>query len=248
MCRNSLCSVFTAVDGTIPSDAMAFACHLTPDAGSCTVFDYVIDTVEAAVNAKIDASNSNNEALIHSVDAQRLVVDVQAEDVLVNEELYTIDSVRDQMTPEEQDEIFSNASLIKDSVTRCARNALNISLEANEAYDKNLKTADFARNAIQAERDGRDAEHKLEEEEEKAKMENRDCSVCIQLQGDIERLKQLRRDAAVNAGNSARACAKNKDATSIVLKEIHETRVNCGFARAKVLTHIAKLKARLGLP
>ncbi|KAI0564936.1 hypothetical protein FGB62_22g66 [Gracilaria domingensis] len=239
------CAVYTAMENTIPSELVPFGCHLTAGAGSCTSFDSFLDTVEAAVNAKTDARHSNNEATAESVNAHRLVSEVQEEAASINDELNAIEALRDQMTVEEEEEIYGNARIVQDSVKNCTLKALDVTIEAGKAFETNLKTAEMAGVAVSSDKDCKRKKDELKEEEEKAKSEKKECSACQKLEEDIEVLEKLSKEAAVNAGKGAKSCKGNKDSAADLVQEIREKRMNCGLARGKVLSTIAKLKKRL---
>ncbi|KAI0564938.1 hypothetical protein FGB62_22g64 [Gracilaria domingensis] len=244
-CKRSSCAVYTAMENTIPSELVPFGCHLTAGAGSCTSFDSFLDTVEAAVNAKTDARHSNNEATAESVNAHRLVSEVQGEAASINDELNAIEALRDQMTVEEEEEIYDNARIVQDSVKNCTLKALDVTIEAGKAFETNLKTGEMAGVAVSSDKDCKRKKDELKEEEEKAKSEKKECSACQKLEEDIEVLEKLSKEAAVNAGKGAKSCKGNKDSAADLVQEIREKRMNCGLARGKVLSAIAKLKKRL---
>ncbi|KAI0563631.1 Pyridoxal biosynthesis lyase pdxS [Gracilaria domingensis] len=58
----------------------------------------------------MDARHSNNEATAESVNAHELVSEVQGDAVSIIHELNTIDEVRDQMTLEEEEEIYGDST------------------------------------------------------------------------------------------------------------------------------------------
>ncbi|KAI0557104.1 hypothetical protein FGB62_342g04 [Gracilaria domingensis] len=92
----------------------------------------------------MDARHSNNEATAESVNAHELVSEVQGDAVSIIDELNTIDEVRDQMTLEEEEEIYGNARTVQDSVKNCTRKALDVNIEAGKAFERNLNIAEMA--------------------------------------------------------------------------------------------------------
>eukprot|EP00178_Gracilaria_changii_P019463 TRINITY_DN563_c0_g2_i1.p1 TRINITY_DN563_c0_g2~~TRINITY_DN563_c0_g2_i1.p1 ORF type:complete len:376 (-),score=66.84 TRINITY_DN563_c0_g2_i1:176-1303(-) len=245
-CKRSSCAVYTAMENTIPSELVPFGCHLTAGAGSCTTFDSMLDTVEAAVNAKTDARHSSSEATSESVNAQHLVTEVQSDAAEINDELNAIDELRNQMTAEEEKEIFHNAKIVQELVTECTRKALNVTVEAASAFDQSMQAAEMAGAAISADRDCDKAKSKLEEEKSKVEREKQqNCPACKKLEEDIELLEKLRKEAAENAGKAAKSCRGNKDVAVVIVQEIREKRMNCGLAHGKVRSAIANLRKRL---
>ncbi|KAI0556936.1 hypothetical protein FGB62_372g07 [Gracilaria domingensis] len=114
------------MENRIPIERVSLGCHLTAGAGLFTSFHSFQDTVEAAVRGKTDARHSSNEATAESVNAH---------------ELY---EVRDQMTLEEEEEIYGNARTVQESLKNCTRKALDVIIEAGKAFERNLNTAEMA--------------------------------------------------------------------------------------------------------
>lgn len=113
MCKRSSCSVYTAMDSTIPSEAVPFGCHLSAGAGSCTSLDYVLDTVEAALSAKTDARHSNNEETIQTSDAQNIVMEAYNDVMVLKDALVSLDEVSEEITSEEE-EIYDEVQKVRD--------------------------------------------------------------------------------------------------------------------------------------
>ncbi|KAI0557741.1 hypothetical protein FGB62_267g016 [Gracilaria domingensis] len=117
------------MENRIPIERLSLGCHLAAGAGSFTSFHSFQDTVEAAATAE-------------SVNAHELVSEVQGDAASIIDELNTIDEVRDQMTLEEEEEIYGNARTVQGSVKNCT--ALDVSIEAGKAFERNLNTAEMA--------------------------------------------------------------------------------------------------------
>lgn len=83
LCKRKKCAMCTAIENVIPSNKVPFGCHLTPDAGQCTTFSRMLDTLDAAKNALAEASHSNDMASSYTSESFQLVVMVQ-QDVIAN--------------------------------------------------------------------------------------------------------------------------------------------------------------------
>ncbi|KAI0564892.1 hypothetical protein FGB62_22g543 [Gracilaria domingensis] len=245
MCKRSSCAVYTAVENTIPSELTPFGCHLTPGAGSCTSFESFLDTAEAALNARTDAHVSNNDATIQTSEAQNLVMEAYNDLMLVNNALGSLDEIRDEITAEEEKEVYDDIQIVRDVAMDCVRRALNVSLEGDEAFKASVETASMTKMATDADKEGRKVEDELEKENAKAKDEKRNCVVCKKLEEDIKKLKEVRKEAAKNAGKAAKRGKNKRNKSSGVLKEIREKRMKCQDARERVLAKIEKIRNRM---
>eukprot|EP00178_Gracilaria_changii_P014723 TRINITY_DN412_c1_g1_i3.p1 TRINITY_DN412_c1_g1~~TRINITY_DN412_c1_g1_i3.p1 ORF type:complete len:333 (-),score=51.52 TRINITY_DN412_c1_g1_i3:504-1502(-) len=244
MCKRSSCAVYTAMENTVPSELVPFGCHLTPGAGSCTSFEHVLDTVEAAQSAKADARHSNIEATIQTSDAQNIVMEAYNDVMILNNALGSLDEVSDVITNEEEKEIYEDVQTVRDLAMDCVRGALNVSMEGDEAFKSSVEAAIMAKTASEASNEGKKLEGELKQENLKAK-EKGECLVCKKLQDDIQKLRELRKQAAQNAGKAGRRGKSNRNKSSGILKEMREKRVKCGEARDRVLAKIESIKKRM---
>lgn len=245
MCTRSSCSIFTTAENSIPSQVTPFGCHLTADAGVCTSFDFLLDTLEAVDYSFSDATRSTEESYADTTKVYDQIENVRKHAADVQGALENLKSKREQLTNEEAEEIDSNAHIVLQTLTDIGQDAADISKEAITAFNVSQEVGQLRLQARSAEENAKATEVALDTEEEKAKKDGKECLVCGELQVDVARLRQLRRELAKNAGAKAKGSRKNRRKASEGRKKAEKTAIGCAEARDKVLARIEKSEKRL---
>ncbi|PXF41437.1 hypothetical protein BWQ96_08818 [Gracilariopsis chorda] len=218
MCKRSKCAMYTAVENAIPSESIPFRCHLTPDAGRCTTFDHVLDTVESAENAAVDSIHASEAATTYTAQSLEMAVMIQADVAAVSDTLKAIEPFRDGLSNEEIADIEQDTQIVVESAAEAAREASEVSKDAAKVFKNRLLAAEFKKEARQADMEAKHAEQKLKENKENAERDHTDCRDCNELKAASEKHTKNRKEWCSKAGEAAKLgrsgsmdCAAGRD-------------------------------------
>lgn len=241
MCERSKCAMFTAMENAIPSEDIPFGCHLTPDAGQCTTFAHIMDTLEAADNALVEASHSNDLASSYTSEAYHMVIKAQADISTVDAALKSIEPFRDELSDEETDAIEKDVEAMRQSVTEAAREALEVSLDAAEVNKERRVVADFKKKANKCDKEAKRANDKLKEAKEKAEKEQKTCEECGALKEENEKQTDSRKDSCVKAGEAAQRARNGRSNANEGNNRVKQNCSKSAEAKARIESKIERI-------
>ncbi|KAI0561931.1 cell wall anchor protein [Gracilaria domingensis] len=185
--------IVVIVSDMVPNETFPFGCHLTPDAGTCTTFDTIMETVDAALNAHTEVDDANDQSMLLSMEAYRIVADIEADVIAMNDVLRTIEPLRPHMTLEESIEIEKEAESIVDFVVESGRLAGIAGQNAAAVYKASREVTILKNEAVAAENEATKAERDLQEKQNEAENNEKACRECMQKKQN-------------EAGNNGKAC------------------------------------------
>ncbi|PXF44827.1 hypothetical protein BWQ96_05410 [Gracilariopsis chorda] len=241
MCKRTKCAMYTAVENVIPSESVPFGCHLTPDAGQCTAFDHMLDTLDAAENALVEASHSNDAASAYTAESYQLVAKAQSDVSAVNEALRSIEPFRDELSDEETDELEKDAEVVRQSATEAAREALQVSLKAAEVNKERRLVADLKKTASKRDKEAKRAKDKLKEAEEKADKEHKECEDCDKLKEEEEKQTKLRKESCSKAGEAAKRAREGRSNSNEGRKRVMGNCSKSAEAKARIESRVENM-------
>lgn len=243
-CTISSCSIYTTDANAVPSTTVPFACHLTPDAGRCTVFASFLDTVQAADNAKAEASASVKEADMEMTATNDAVVKIQGHKVVLEQTFEDLDTFSDQVTEEERKEVEAEAAIVVKSCSLALVEATELQKQVDNAFKANLETGRFHRRV--RERESEAVRKEEQERVERLKPENKVvCTVCDTLKSEITLIRKDRREAAIEAGTYAKKVQAAKNSARNHRQKVNDIRLTAEEARARCVDRSQRILTRL---
>eukprot|EP00178_Gracilaria_changii_P011217 TRINITY_DN320_c0_g5_i1.p1 TRINITY_DN320_c0_g5~~TRINITY_DN320_c0_g5_i1.p1 ORF type:complete len:325 (-),score=62.28 TRINITY_DN320_c0_g5_i1:2025-2999(-) len=247
MCKRNSCSLYTTDTNVIPSEEKAFGCHLTVDAGSCTSFDYVMETVDAAMNAHTEVDTANDEAMLLSMEAYKIVASIEADVIAMNDVLKSVESVRSYMSLEESIEIEKDAELMVNLVLESGRVAGMASENAAAVYKASREVAILKGEAIFAEKEADKVEKQLAQKQKDADNNGRACDECKGLKADVDKLRTSRREAARKAGEAAKNSREKRRNAAKHRQAVEDNRDKAKDAKDRLISAVERIKKRAAI-
>lgn len=244
LCMRKKCAVYTAMENVIPSDRIPFGCHLTSDAGDCTSFSRMLDTIDAASNALAEASHSNDMASSYTSESFQIVAMVQQDIVAVNEALKSIEPFRDELSDQETNDIERDVEIVRRCAADVAREALEVDLKACEVNKQRRMVADLKKSAHITDKKVKRAQHKLKEAEEKAGKERKKCADCRELKDEIEKETLFRKESCSKAGEVAKRARDERLNAYEGRKQVIGNRSRSAEVRSRIERKIMTLAKR----
>lgn len=248
LCEITTCSKYASSAGSIPSDSIPFACHLKPNAATCTTVSSILDTTTAAQYAEADASTSDEDAADAADDSTDHVRLALAEKQLVRETLKDLEPFSDDIADDDLDEIEQHA----DTVNVEAERAASLQLQALKFYNTASMKKRHARRArrrarrMQNEADKEKAELNKERKRHNTQSGNKSgnksttaCPLCEKLKKRIEMLESGRKTFATKTGDLARQARSARRSGQTRSREAKEA-----AARARASASACVKKAR----
>lgn len=243
-CTITSCAIHTTDANALPSAVTPFPCHLTADAGKCTVFDHYMDTVAAANNAKAEASASVKESDMEMTAASDDLLKVQGHKAVLDQTFEDLDTFAEQVTEDERKEVEQEANLVIVACEEAQQESVEIQKDVMEAFRANLQAGYFHRVARRKEDEAKTKE--AEEKVEAAKPDNAvTCGACTQMKEDIKRLRNERKDAAKLAGTWTRKVQEAKNRARNRRRKVNTIRLRAEEARARCVDRSQRILTRL---
>lgn len=246
MCTRSRCALYTAKENALPSETTPFACHLTIDAGTCTRFDYVMDSVAAVDNMQTEVSGLNDAILNENLEVYETVAAIEADVIATNGALKWMDQMRTDMSAQEIENIEKDADLVIDAVEEAGRLALTASQDARKVYRGSRNLATLATQARKADQDAKAAEKRLKLEEQRAEKDGVECAACPALRDEAEKLKTESKNAVIAAGQVAKQARDDSRNARANRDKIKELRLQSDELRGRVVEAVGEIKRRVG--
>lgn len=243
-CTISRCAIYTIDENAVPSDTNPFQCHLTPDAGKCTTFEYFLDTLSAADNAKAEGTTSTKEITAELIASTGDIQAIVAEKAVVDSTVEALDDLAEQVTEDERADIDREMELILKALKDARAEETEMEEDASEARRANNQVGYFRRLGRR-----REAEAKAKEEEEKieaAKPKNKqECNRCEVPRKEIRELRKQRKQAAIEAGTWTKKVQGSKNRAKKHRKNVNRIRLSAEEARKRCIARSEKILARI---
>lgn len=243
-CSISSCSLFTTSRNAVPSVGTPFSCHLTANAGKCHTFEYFLDTVNAADNAKAEGSLSVKDT---TTDLLATAQDVQAivqEKVTLDEVIDQLDNLAEIVEEDERAKIDADVSAVVEAIKAVRAEEKALDEEVEEATNANKQVGYFRR--ICRRREAEAAQKEEEEMLEAAKPENKViCKRCKVLRKEIRNLNNQRKEAAVQAGTWTKKAQAARGRCRKRRNNVKKIRQNSEEAHGRCIGRLGKILARI---
>ena len=113
-----------------------------------------------------------------------------------------------------------------------------------EATKADIEAAKHRRNAYRREREAKKLDKELEEEQKKQGSKKK-CNKCDSLTDKIKKLRQARKQAAIEAGTWVKKCRGAKKRGRNCRKKIEKSKLSAGQARRKCVDNAKRILRRL---
>lgn len=199
LCKRASCSRYTTAAKVFHDTSEAFKCQLTPDAGICTDFTAIIDTVSGADNALAEAILNFGESIQEEFNIHQSIKEIKAIKLVIHDVFNKIEQAADHVPDEVIEHLEYDAHIILNATQQAIAESIISTKQSEETFMASRQVSKFKRAARLAEREATRKEEQQRVEEEKA--ENKEnCNTCETLKVDISRLRIERKEAAIAAG------------------------------------------------
>lgn len=246
MCTRSKCALYTAKENALPSETTPFGCHLTIDAGTCTRFDYVMDSVAAVNNMQTEVSGLNEAILDANLEVYETVAAIEADVIVMNNALKEMDEMRLEMSAEEVEQIEKDADGGMETVEKGSRVALGASEDARKVHTWWRGVARLAAQARKAQRDAEKTEKRLKAEQKRAEQDGTECGACAGLRDEVDRLRSESKSAVIAAGQVAKQAREDSTNGRAKLDKIKQLGLQSDEGRGRVVAAVQAVKRRTG--
>lgn len=245
VCKRKKCAMYTALQDVVPSAFVPFGCQLTPDAGSCTTFDKVMDTIDSIENALLADNIQHHELMRKRKEAYEMVAAIEQDSVAVHDALKSLEPRWNDVSPEERMELEKDSSVVMELILESGRSAFDVSLMANAVYKGSRKVSELRATVVRSNELMNQAIQKLAKGQEEERTENTPCITCAQLQEDIKKFEKEIKDASKLAGETARRNREQNHKAIEDVKKIEEQRSTSAEAKERVLGKVSSVLLRV---
>lgn len=244
-CSITTCGKHVPISSANLSTDIAFQCKLEADGSQCRNPTGYMDTSEGAENAR-DASVAFVDEAV--VDEREVAIELAAAmnyKMTVLEAIRSLDHHYENVTDDEIRAISEDAELVAVAVQEIMIDLAEVSQESKVAYDHMADTKAAMRAAKVAEEASKAVEAKRSALEAESLASSTPCTLCEELKREAERLNEVRRQEAKDAGKSAKKARDARKRTRRGRRSAQEKNEATAAAKHNCEEKVRRVLARL---